>query len=68
MQHLLTLRGRRALSPFRVDKLKAAFAAARPGHSLTRIAATYWHFVEVERELAPGERATLDRILDLRPA
>ena len=51
MAHLLTLRGRRALSPFRVDKLEAAFAAARPGHSLTGIAAAYWHFVELEREL-----------------
>ena len=63
MPHLLTLRGRHALSPFRVVKLLAACAAARPGHPVTRISATFWHFVEVERELAPTERAALGRIL-----
>ena len=67
MPHLLTLRGRRALSPFRVDKLEAAFAAARPGHSLGRIAATFWHFVELERELEASERATLERLLTYGP-
>jgi phosphoribosylformylglycinamidine synthase len=63
MPHLLTLRGRHALSRFRIAKLIAAFAAARPGHPVSRIAATFWHFVEVERELSPLERSTLERIL-----
>ncbi len=67
MPYLLTLRGRRALSPFRVDKLEAAFAAARPGHTLGRIAATFWHFVEVEREFEASERATLERLLTYGP-
>ena len=67
MPSLLTLRGRRALSPFRVDKLKSAFAAARSGRSVGDIAATYWHFVELERDLTPAERTTLERILTYGP-
>src|SRR5262245_868995 len=63
MPSLLTLRGRRALSPFRVDKLKSAFAAARSGRALGGVATTYWHFVDFEGELTPAERATLERIL-----
>ncbi len=67
MPHLLTLRGRNALSPFRVAKLLAALAASRPGHGGTGIAATWWHFVETARELAAPEAATLDRILTYGP-
>ena len=67
MPHLLTLRGRHALSPFRVKKLQAAFAAARPGYPITGIAATFWHFVEVERELTPAERSILERLLTYGP-
>ena len=67
MPHLLTLRGRNALSPFRITKLKAAIAAARPGHLIERIGAAYWHFVEVERELNPAEHATLARLLTYGP-
>ncbi|HEX9301476.1 MAG TPA: phosphoribosylformylglycinamidine synthase, partial [Casimicrobiaceae bacterium] len=67
MPHLLTLRGRNALSPFRVIKLKAALAAARPDHPIERISATYWHFVEAERELTAAERATLTRLLTYGP-
>ncbi|MEO8304988.1 MAG: phosphoribosylformylglycinamidine synthase [Betaproteobacteria bacterium] len=67
MSHLLTLRGRYALSPFRVAKLEAALAASRPDHAVTGISATYWHFVEVLRDLAPGERATLERLLTYGP-
>ena len=62
MPHLLTLRGRHALSPFRVAKLEAALAAGRPEHAVTGISATCWHFVEVERELTSAERRTLDRL------
>ena len=63
MPHLLTLRGRHALSPFRVAKLHAALAAARPGHAVTAVSADYWHFVAFERELSAAERRTLDRLL-----
>ena len=63
MPHLLTLRGRHALSPFRVAKLHAALAASRPGHAVASIAADYWHFVAIERALSGAERETLDRLL-----
>ncbi len=63
MSQFLTLRGRHALSPFRVAKLGRAFAASRPDHAVVSISADYWHFVEVERELTPAERATLERLL-----
>ncbi len=67
MPHLLTLRGRHALSPFRVAKLLAALAVSRPGHAVAGISATYRHFVEVERPLSPAETATLERILTYGP-
>src|SRR5437899_11511940 len=67
MPQLLTLRGRHALSPFRVAKLEAALAASRPDHAVSRISATFWHFVEVVRNLTPGELATLDRLLTYGP-
>ncbi len=67
MPQLLTLRGRHALSPFRVAKLEAALAASRPDHSVSRISSTYWHFVEVARNLTPAELATLDRLLTYGP-
>ena len=67
MPHLLTLRGRHALSPFRVAKLKAALAASRPDHAVADVSATYWHFVEVGRNLAPVELAMLERLLAYGP-
>jgi phosphoribosylformylglycinamidine synthase len=63
MPQILTLRGRHALSPFRVAKLEAALAASRPDHAVSRISSTYWHFVEVAQSLTPDELATLDRLL-----
>ena len=67
MPQLLTLRGRHALSPFRLTKLLAALAASRPHHAVAGIGAAYWHFVETSRDLAPPERATLERILTYGP-
>ena len=62
MPHLLTLRGRHALSPFRVAKLHAALAASRPGHAVSSVSAEYWHFVEIERALdAIGARDARSR-------
>ena len=67
MPHLLTLRGRHALSPFRIAKLKAALAASRPDHAVADVSATYWHFVEVDRNLTSVELATLERLLAYGP-
>src|SRR5215510_6855286 len=63
MPQLLTLRGRHALSPFRVAKLHAALAVARPRNAVSSVSTEYWHFVETDRPLEPGERQTLDRLL-----
>jgi len=65
---VLALRGRRALSPFRVAKLLAALTEVRPQHAVARIGAQYWHFVEITRPLAQTGRATLDRLLTYGPA
>ncbi len=67
MPHLLTLRGRHALSPFRIAKLTAALAATRPDHAVAGVSTIYWHFVEVEPHLTPGEHATLERLLAYGP-
>jgi phosphoribosylformylglycinamidine synthase len=63
MAEFLTLRGRNALSPFRVKNLLADFA----GIGITGLAADFWHFVEVARPLPAHERATLDRLLSYGP-
>ena len=68
MPHLLTLRGRHALSPFRVAKLEAALTASRPHHAVASISARYWHLVQVDRELTPAEHATLERLLTYGPS
>ena len=68
MPEVLALRGRRALSPFRVAKLLAALTEVRPQHAIARIGAQYWHFVEITRPLAQSERATLQRLLTYGPA
>ena len=63
MAELLTLRGRNALSPFRLTKLLSNLA----GTHVAGIAADFWHFVRTERPLTPSERATLERILTYGP-
>ena len=67
MPQLLTLRGRNALSPFRVAKLASALAQSLPGHDIAGVTAAWWHFVEIERPLEALERLTLDRILTYGP-
>ncbi len=67
MPYLLRLRGRNALSPFRVAKVLAALDAVRPQHSITGLAATFWHFVALGRELGGAERDTLERLLTYGP-
>ena len=64
---VIDLRGRPALSPFRIAKLLAALTAARPNHSITAVSARYWHFIEIERPLDAGEHATLERLLTYGP-
>jgi phosphoribosylformylglycinamidine synthase len=63
MAELLSLRGRNALSPFRIAKLLSNLA----GTHVTGIAAEFWHFVQSDRALGAAERATLDRILTYGP-
>ncbi|HKW80169.1 MAG TPA: phosphoribosylformylglycinamidine synthase [Casimicrobiaceae bacterium] len=63
MAELLSLRGRNALSSFRVAKLASSLTATRVG----AIAAVYWHFVNASRILSASERATLDRLLTYGP-
>src|SRR5439155_14524953 len=63
MAVLLTLRGRNALSPFRIAKLLSNPAGTR----VSGLAADFWHFVQAERSLVPSERAILERILTYGP-
>ena len=67
MPPILSLRGRHALSPFRVTKLLAALAHACPQHRVTCVSALYWHFVLCARPLAPAERDVLERLLTYGP-
>ena len=60
MTQLIRLRGRAALSAFRLDKLHAALSSTLPG---TRIDAEYWHFVHVRRALNDEEHERLERLL-----
>ncbi len=64
---ILMLRGRHALSPFRVAKLLASLGAARPEHPIADLSAVFWHFVEVQRPLASAELAVLERLLQYGP-
>ena len=65
--HVLSLRGRTALSPFRVAKLRERLDAVASGHRITSLSATWWHFVEVTRPLAAAEQDTLQRLLTYGP-
>src|SRR5438874_4148985 len=63
MAELLSLRGRNALSPFRVTKLLSNLAGTR----ISGFTADFWHFVQLQRELTRAERETLDRVLTYGP-
>ena len=67
MAELLSLRGRTALSPFRITKLLQSLSAADCAHRITGITATFWHFVEISRPLTESERDKLDRLLTYGP-
>ncbi|HJU24061.1 MAG TPA: phosphoribosylformylglycinamidine synthase [Casimicrobiaceae bacterium] len=63
MPEVLALRGGVALSPFRVAKLLGTLKSVRPPHDIGRLAARYWHFVELSRPLAEAQRAALEQLL-----
>jgi phosphoribosylformylglycinamidine synthase len=63
MAELISLRGRNALSPFRIDKLLTSLATTR----VSGLAADFWHFVQTSRALSAPERDTLERILTYGP-
>src|ERR1700716_901975 len=60
---LISLRGRNALSPFRVTKLLSNLE----GSGISGIAADFWHFVLAKRELTSHELTVLERILTYGP-
>src|ERR1700674_2981182 len=63
MAELISLRGRNALSPFRIDKQLTSLATTPvPG-----VAADFWHLVRTTRALSLAERDTLERILTYGP-
>ncbi|MDQ6923439.1 MAG: phosphoribosylformylglycinamidine synthase [Pseudomonadota bacterium] len=63
MAELISLRGRNALSPFRIDKLLTSLATTR----VSGLAADFWHFVQASRALGAPERDTLESILTYGP-
>jgi len=65
MPQLIRLRGRSALSAFRLRKLLQTLAAAIPDLDL---AAEYWHFVMLRDALVPAARERLERILTYGPS
>src|SRR5437764_13187072 len=67
MAELLSLRGRAALSPFRINKLLQGLSAVHSGPAIADVTATYWHFVEIARALASPEQDKLARLLTYGP-
>ena len=66
MSELLQLRGRSALSPFRLEKLIRALNLVVP--DVSHVGAEYWHFAEISQALGSTENATLQQILIYGPA
>ena len=62
----LRLRGRNALSEFRLNKLNQALQQAHL--KLASINAGFWHFVSASRALSRAENTVLERILTYGPA
>src|SRR6266478_8258511 len=60
MSLILKLRGSRAASAFRLDKLNSRLATSRG--SVQIAAAEHWHFVETERALDARETDVLQRL------
>jgi phosphoribosylformylglycinamidine synthase len=66
MSQILRLRGRTALSAFRLSKLSRSVVSSVP--RVSGLHAEFWHFVEVDRDLSPSESRRLERILSYGPA
>src|SRR5688572_28429564 len=66
MQSILRLRGRNALSAFRLSKLSRSATAAVS--RLSGIHAEFCHFVQIEGALSAAEHARLERLLTYGPA
>jgi len=66
MPDLLTLRGRNALSDFRLKKLTQTLKHSAP--AIAAISAEYWHFASLRAPLSGAERKILERILTYGPA
>ncbi len=66
MSQILSLRGRNALSGFRVTKLTEALT--RAGLHPVSITAEFHHFASITRALGSTERGVLERILTYGPA
>src|SRR3982751_2850721 len=66
MPQILSLRGRNALSEFRLRKLQQALEKARL--KLSRISAEHWHFVSCSKSLDSNQTAVLHRLLSYGPA
>src|SRR5688572_28312793 len=66
MSPITRLRGRSALSAFRLGKLTQSVTAAVP--RISGIRAEFWHLVQHERALADSESRQLERILTYGPA
>jgi phosphoribosylformylglycinamidine synthase len=64
MSLVLKLRGRNALSPFRLQKLKHALSGTR----IRDVHAEFWHFVRLHEALDDSGQAILERILVYGPA
>ncbi|MFN7087423.1 MAG: phosphoribosylformylglycinamidine synthase [Burkholderiales bacterium] len=65
MSQLIRLRGRSALSAFRLRKLLQAVSAFLPE---VRIDAEFWHFAAVSRPLTAAEQQRLERVLTYGPS
>ena len=66
MSSLIRLRGRNALSEFRLGKLSQSLKAAVP--EVVAVLAQFWHFVQVARALDAHETRVLKTILTYGPA
>ena len=66
MPDFLTLRGRNALSEFRLKKLSQALK--KSASAITGITAEYWHFAALKVPLQPPQRKILERLLTYGPA
>ena len=65
MPQLLKLRGRNALSDFRLKKLLSVLKNSVP--SISGVQAEFWHFVALSTKLTNAQTATLQRILTYGP-